>query len=64
MIPVLLEGLTVPWRGAFWENIAMSLVTAVWRHKYLGTTERIHEHFFFGWRNKIYTGNINEHEQS
>lgn len=59
MIPVLLEGLTVPWRGAFWENVAMSPVTAVWRHKCLGTTERINENFFFGWQK-----NINEHEQS
>lgn len=46
MVPVLLEGLTVPRHGAFWENIVMSLATAVWRHKFLGTTERLYEYFF------------------
>jgi len=39
MVPVLLEGLTVPWRGAFGENIAVSPAAAVWRHKFLGTAE-------------------------
>lgn len=65
MIPVLLEGLTVLWHGAFWENIAMSPATAAWRHKFLGTTDRLYEHFLFGWWRKIYRENVNdEHEQS
>lgn len=65
MIPVLLEGLTVPRHGAFWENIVMFLATAVWRHKFLGTTERLYEYFLFGVWRKIYRENVNdEREQS
>lgn len=65
MIPVLLEGLTVLRHGAFWENIVMSLVTAVWRHKFFGTTESLYEHFLFGVSRKIYRENVNdEREQS
>lgn len=33
MIPVLLKGFTMPRHGTFWENIAMSPVTAVWKRK-------------------------------
>lgn len=44
IIPVLLEGLTVPWLSASWENTAMSPATAVWRQEFLGTTERLYEH--------------------
>jgi len=55
----------VPWRGAFGENIAVSPAAAVWRHKFLGTTKGLHEHFLCGWWRKIYRENVDDgHEQS
>lgn len=45
IVPVLLEGFTVPWHGTFWENIAVAPLTAVWKHKFLGPTDRLLEHF-------------------
>lgn len=39
MIPVLLEGITVPWHSVFWEDIAISPASAAWIHGILGCRE-------------------------